>query len=449
MKIHIIKLGCARNQVDSEIMAGALAGADFELVETPDQAEVLVVNTCSFVTDAVQESVDVILELAELKESTCRRLVVTGCLPQRYGADIAQALPEVDCFLGTAAFDQIVKAVKGELPRGSVVLLSPELAPIENVPMQERENPLVAYIKIAEGCSRHCTYCIIPTLRGQQRSRKLESILADARRAMTQGARELVLVAQDSTAYGEDLPGDAPDLGGLVSALGDLTNTMPEATRPWIRVLYGHPDSIGPDFIEAVQKYANVCPYFDLPVQHISPRVLRRMGRSYDDDKLRKLFATIRNAIPEAVLRTTLIVGFPGETAEDFAELKNFVAQTRFEHLGTFIYSDGDDLLSHKLNPKVRAALARERMQEIMELQRRISEEYTQSYLGRTVTVLLEECDADGIYLGRTIWQAPEVDGLVYVHTTNNSGALCGQFVQVKITDALEYDLVGEMLYDG
>lgn len=446
MKIHITKLGCARNQVDSEIMAGALLNAGFELMPTPDLAEVLVVNTCSFITDAAQESVDAILDLAELKASgSCRRLVVTSCLPQRYGADIAAALPEVDCFLGTGAFDQIVKAVKGEFPKGSVILLSPELAPIEDVPEQSRESSLVAYIKIAEGCSRTCTYCIIPVLRGKQRSRRLESIVAEAQTAIANGAKELVLVAQDSTAYGEDLPPGAPDLGALLCALGELTQNMPPEDKPWLRVMYGHPDSFKDSFLAAVKKYDNICPYFDLPVQHISPNVLRKMGRGYDAQKLYDLFAKIKNEIPAAALRTTLIVGFPGETNADFAALEDFVAHVRFEHLGVFTYSDGDDLPSHNLPSHVPAGLASERMEAVMQLQCEISAAYTQSFVGQTVTVLLEEADDEGLYLGRTIWQAPEVDGLVYVHTTASAN-LTGRFVQVKITDALEYDLVGEMV---
>lgn len=446
MKIHLTKLGCARNQVDSEIMAGALLSAGFELLDTPEAADVLVVNTCSFITDAAQESVDAILELAELKaEGNCKRLIVAGCLPQRYGADITEALPEVNCFLGTGAFDQIVKAVKGEFPNGSIILLSPELAPIENVPSQSRDNELIAYIKIAEGCSRTCTYCIIPVLRGKQRSRKLASIVADARAAIAGGAKELVLVAQDSTAYGEDLPDGGPDLGDLVCALGEFTKDLPPDAQPWIRVMYGHPDSIKDSFIAAVKQYANVCPYFDLPVQHISPAVLRKMGRGYDAQKLYDLFAKIRREIPRAAIRTTLIVGFPGETEEDFELLEDFVETVRFEHLGAFTYSDGDDLPSHHLKNHVPEKIAQQRMEAIMQLQRAISEEYTQSFLDKTVTVLLEEADEDGIYLGRTMWQAPEVDGLVYVHAQSDDD-LCGRFVQVKITDALEYDLVGEML---
>ena len=446
MKIHITKLGCARNQVDSEIMAGGLQQAGFELMATPEDAEVLVVNTCSFITDAAQESVDVILELAELKtEGACRRLIVTGCLPQRYGADIAAALPEVDCFLGTGAFGQIEKAAKGGFPTGSVILLSPELAPIENVPGQSRENELVAYIKIAEGCSRTCTYCIIPVLRGKQRSRALASIVADAAAAIDNGAKELVLVAQDSTAYGEDLPAGGPDLGDLVRALGELTRDMPPAEKPWIRVMYGHPDSIKDSFIEAVKAYPNVCPYFDLPVQHISPKVLRKMGRGYDAQKLYGLFEKIRREIPGAAVRTTLIVGFPGETETDFTLLEDFVIKVGFEHLGAFTYSDGEDLPSHHLKNHVPEDIARERMETVMQMQRDISEAYTRGFLGQTLTVLLEEADEDGVYLGRTMWQAPDVDGLVYVHAHSDTD-LCGRFVQVKITDALEYDLVGEML---
>jgi len=436
MKLFLESLGCARNLVDSEVMLGRLAQAGFDLTREPTEAEIIVVNTCSFIRAAADESIDTILELARFKDSgVCRRLIVTGCLPERYREAVSAALPEVDVFLGTGAFDRIVEAARAVVPVQSCLLPDPDLMPsASGAEPRVQAAPHSAYLKIAEGCSRHCTYCIIPKLRGRQKSRPLESLLAEARALIAAGARELVLVAQDTTAYGRDLAG-APGLDRLLAELADLSEGV------WIRFLYGHPESISDAVIRTVAERPNICPYFDLPVQHASDRILKRMGRGYGQKDLLTLFASIRARLPRAALRTTVIVGFPGESDDDFNRLLGFVEAVEFDHLGVFTYSDAEDLPSHGLPDPVPPAVARGRRDRLMRRQREISSRRLQAHLGRVLDVLVEEASAEGGYIGRTVFQAPEVDGITYV----NAGALeIGQVVKVVITDSLDYDLVGD-----
>lgn len=439
MKLFLESLGCARNLVDSEVMLGKLARAGFDLTREPAEAEIIVVNTCSFIRAAADESIDTILELARLKASgRCRRLIVTGCLPERYRQAISAALPEVDVFLGTGAFHRIVEAARGGVPPHGCLLPDPDLTPpAAGAEPRVQAAPHWAYLKIAEGCSRYCTYCIIPKLRGRQKSRPLESLLAEARTLIAAGARELVLVAQETTAYGRDLAG-APGLDRLLAELAALS----AAVR--IRFLYGHPESIDEAVIRTVARRPTLCPYFDLPVQHASDPILKRMGRGYGQKELLALFASIRAGVPGAALRTTVIVGFPGESEEDFNRLLGFVETVEFDHLGVFTYSDAEDLPSHRLPDPVPPAVAGRRRDRLMRLQREISSRRLQAHLGRVHEVLIEEASAEGGYVGRTVFQAPEVDGITYV---NAAGTLqIGQVVPVAITDSLDYDLVGEAL---
>lgn len=436
MKIHLVSLGCARNQVDSEGMLGRLAQSGWRITEAPDDADVIVVNTCSFIESAAAESIDTILALARYKtEGACRALIVAGCLPERYGEAIGRELPEVDLFLGTGAFNRIVEAASGVLAKERCILPDPDTAPLPD-PDAPRVQTLLhsAYLKIAEGCSRTCTYCIIPRLRGRQKSRPAEEIVAEARRLVAAGTRELILVAQDSTAYGRDRAG-GPGLAELLERLSEIDGGI------WIRVLYGHPESIDDGIIRTMAIRPNICSYFDLPIQHASDGVLRRMGRGHTRSDLFRLFDRIREIAPEASLRTTAIVGFPGETDRDFKALLSFVETVRFDHLGVFIYSDAEDLPSHRLDGHVSNATARKRHDRLMARQRDISEEKNAGYLGRTLTVLVEESPEAGLFLGRTAFQAPEVDGLVYIHGRDLP---IGRFASVTITDTLEYDLVGE-----
>jgi ribosomal protein S12 methylthiotransferase len=302
----------------------------------------------------------------------------------------------------------------------------------------------LAYLKVAEGCSKACTYCIIPKLRGRQKSRLPEDIISEAQRLMTAGVKELVLVAQDTTAYGKDLTAPA-NLGCLVGDLADIgADDRWGNAKPWIRVLYGHPESIEDSFIDAVASHPNLCPYFDIPIQHVSPTILKSMGRRYNRDELYRLFDRIRNQVPTAVLRTTIIVGFPGESDKDFDQLLKFTEDVQFDHLGVFIYSDSDDLASHQLGGHVPGAVATDRYHQLMSAQSGISSEINQRYIGKTLKVLVEECLENHLFGGRTNFQAPEVDGISYISTDQSPFKLkIGSFVDMRVTDAMEYDLMG------
>jgi len=448
LKLHLISLGCAKNQVDSEIMLGRLAQAGWTITEDPAEAHTIVVNTCSFIEEAAQESLDMILELADYKKNgICRRLVVAGCLPERYREEILQTMPEVDVFLGTGAFDQIVTAVgdlgivhEAILPDPDRVLYHGQECP------RVLSTPHMAYLKVAEGCSRGCTYCIIPKLRGSHKSRPLEDVVAEARDLVASGVRELILVAQDTTAYGSDLV-PAVSLGRMVNRLATLsTGKGRKAEKPWIRVLYGHPESIDEEFIRAVASHPNVCPYFDVPIQHASNHVLKRMGRRYTRDSLGDLFQRIRAQVPGASLRTTVIVGFPGETDKDFAEVLEFAEEIRFDHLGVFVYSDADDISSHRLRGHVPKPVAQDRYDQLMSAQMDIAAGNNQAHIDKIYPVLIEENLGNHLYAGRTYFQAPEVDGVTYVNTALSGHELMiGRFVRARINDAMEYDLMGEI----
>lgn len=437
MRVHIINLGCARNLVDGEMMSGILRQNRCTMVDTPLQADAIVVNTCSFIQSAADESIDVILEMARYKaEGDCKRLVVTGCLPERYREDIVGALPEVDVFLGTGAYDQILEAVR-TVPPGTCRLPPAGWNPLwRSMPFRTPSVPHLAYLKIAEGCNRRCTYCIIPKLRGDLRSRPLPDIISEARFLIESGAKELVLVAQDAACYGRDLSAGV-SLAGLLDAIAALSADI------WIRVLYGHPESLDAAAVGAIARHPNVCSYFDLPIQHASDPVLKRMGRPGSQRDLRGLFDMIRSTVPDATLRTTVMTGFPGETEEDFQTLLNFISEIRFDHLGAFVYSDSEDLPAHRLSQPVSRKAANKRYRALMTRQMQIASEINAAHIGQTRTVLVEEMPEPGLYAGRTVFQAPEVDGITYVRANNLA---IGEFASVRIIDALEYDLIGECI---
>jgi len=430
-------LGCARNLVDSENMLGRLVRSDCLITEDPKQATIIIINTCGFIESAINESIDTILALAKYKKSgICRKLIVTGCLPERFRGEIATALPEVDFFLGTGAFNKIVDAVKGSQVVSRCSFPDPDAAkPQGSDDPRELSSSISAYLKIAEGCSRKCTYCIIPRLRGRQKSRKPEDIMAEAVSLVSSGIRELVLIAQDTTQYGKDLK-ERADLGRLLDMLSGISDDI------WIRFLYGHPESIDDSVIKTVANRQNICTYFDLPVQHASDAVLKKMGRKYTREHLYRLFAKIRNSVPNAVLRSTMIVGFPGETEKDFEVLLDFVKDICFNHLGAFIYSDSEDLPAHKLAEHVSEQVARERFDRLMSCQSEVSLKYNQKQVGKIHSVLVEEDPEEHLFVGRTMFQAPEVDGITYI---NSSQLMVGDVVNVKIIAGYEYDLYGEI----
>ena len=437
-------------------MLGRIKRAGWAVVDEPEEADVIVVNTCSFIEDAADESIEMILELARYKqEGRCKRLVVAGCLPERYREQIAGQLPEVDAFIGTGAYDHIVEAVEGFKYSGGCLLPDPDsLSPQENDAPRTLSTSHMAYLKVAEGCSRHCTYCIIPKLRGKKRSRLPQEVIAEAQGLLDGGVKELVLVAQDTTSYGTDLKPPA-SLSQLVESLAGLSvdpTRQPgahvdgnAADHAWIRALYGHPESIDDAFIKTVASHPNVCSYFDIPIQHASSSILKKMGRMYRSDDLRRLFDKIRSQVPEASLRTTLIVGFPGENDKDFAALLRFVEDTRFDHLGVFLYSDSGDLPSHALSDHVPAEVAQERYDQLMSCQLDISAQNYHKYIGQTIEVLVEEAVEDGLFAGRARFQAPEVDGMAYIKSgPEQPGPRIGSFSRIKVTDAMEYDLIGD-----
>ncbi|MEJ2156947.1 MAG: 30S ribosomal protein S12 methylthiotransferase RimO [Desulfobacteraceae bacterium] len=436
-KVYLESLGCARNQVDSENMLALLRASGWSVTDAPEEADAIVVNTCSFIESAADESIDTILALARYKtRGRCKRLIVAGCLPERYGRDSIDALPEVDLFLGTGAYDQVAAAVAGTTGDSVCLLPDPDNVAILSPPSRQPLNRHAAYLKIAEGCNRSCTFCIIPKLRGRQKSRSFDAIVAEARTLISGGAKELTLVAQETTAYGRDLV-DGPDLAHLMAALADLDPSV------WIRFLYGHPQSISSAVIETAGRYANICPYFDIPIQHAADGILRRMGRNYTAKDLVHLFDGIRSRLPQAALRTTVLVGFPGETEADVDQLAGLITRIQFDHLGVFLYSDAEDLPSHGLKPRVATRVAQQRLDRLMQLQKGISEERLARLDGQRMTVLVEQMAEPGLYAARTMFQAPEVDGGVLVRSAHSLAP--GTMIAVKIVETLEYDLIGEV----
>jgi ribosomal protein S12 methylthiotransferase len=437
--VYLVSLGCARNQVDSEEVLGQFAANGWRITDEPDEADAIVVNTCSFIESAVQESIDTILALAERKtKGTCQRLVVAGCLPQRYQTELTELIPEVDAFIGTGAYFEVVAAAEPDNTKPVCLLPDPDRRTMSgSVQDREIDNPHSVYLKIAEGCDRHCTYCIIPKLRGRQKSRSMKVITQEAQKLAQKGTSELIVVAQESTAYGSDL-GGAVNLATLLTALAE------KLPSTWLRVLYGHPDSITDEMISVMARWPNICTYFDLPIQHASDAVLKKMGRQSTMKALQSVFERIRTIAPRAALRTTVITGFPGETEDDFEKLKRFVQTIKFNHLGVFTYSDAVDLPSHHLPNHVPEKVAADRRDELMLLQQAISKEQNEAYLNQTLPVLIETAPEDGFVCGRTQFQAPEVDGVTDVRIGRKTPPI-GAIVPVRITDAMEYDLSGEM----
>lgn len=441
MIIFLETLGCSRNQVDSEIMLGKLVAFSHSITDDPSLAEVIIVNTCGFISTASDEAVDVILELAELKrKGKCKKLIVTGCLSQRYKDDksLVSTLPEVDAFLGTGACDHIVDVVEDKQVKTLTLFPDPNIREFQNL-LEPRQltSEVFAYIKVSEGCNRKCTYCIIPQLRGMQRSRPKKDICKEAENLISRGVKEIILTAENTTDYGQDLH----DGTGFEHVLTSLAKTLHNNQNPsWIRFLYTHPKTLTREIILSVKNHNNICSYYDVPIQHACSRILKKMGRSYTNPDLYTLFKTIRQIDPQAVLRTTIIVGFPGETEEDFNILMQFIKDIKFDHLGVFTYSDSLDLKSHHLENHIHKDLAEERHDRIMAAQARISQEVNNQYVGKTFEVLVEENPEPGLYIARTMFQAPEVDGVTFIY---ENGLEIGTFINVRITDGFEYDIAG------
>ena len=440
MNILFISLGCDKNLVDSEVMLGLLDKKGYQIVDSEEDADIIVVNTCCFIHDAKEESIQTILEMAEYKkEGKLKALIVTGCLAQRYQQEIIDEIPEVDAVLGTTSYDHIVEAVEEALAgNGHVVLEDVDALPDVKEKRLVTTGGHYAYMKIAEGCDKHCTYCIIPKLRGNYRSVPMEKLLAEAKDLADQGVKELILVAQETTVYGKDLYGEK-SLHKLLRELCKISGIQ------WIRILYCYPEEIYDELIQTIKEENKVCHYLDLPIQHASDAVLKRMGRRTSKAQLVEIIEKLRKEIPDISLRTTLITGFPGETQEQHEELKDFVDEMEFDRLGVFTYSPEEDTPAATMTEQIPEEVKEDRQAELMELQQEIAFDRAEDMVGREVLVMIEGKVADeNAYVGRTYKDAPNVDGLIFINTDEE--LMSGDFARVRVTGALEYDLIGELI---
>ncbi len=443
MKVGFVSLGCPKNLVDTEVMMGQLVSNGHVLTHDPANADVIVVNTCSFIDPAKQESIETILEMAEYKKTgRAQKLIVAGCLVERYRGDIRQQLPEIDAIIGTNELEKISALCEGVEPRsGDEPYLYHDLTPrVLSTPRH------YAYIKIAEGCDHPCTFCVIPQYRGKFRSRRFESVVAEATKLFSQGVRELNLIGQDTTCYGEDL--------GLKDGLATLMARLAQIETPfekWVRFLYCYPNKVTQRLLDTIAAHAALVKYIDMPLQHASALVLKRMKRGANGDIFLKLLETIRKSIPGVAIRTSMIVGFPGETAEDFDTLCQFVEAAQFDRLGVFAYSDEDTSASFALDAKVGAKDIYNRKRHLMSLQRKISRKRNLKMIGTEVAVLLEgpSQETELLWQARMSTQAPEIDGVCYVNDTNDETPRAGQIRRMRITEAHDYDLVGGLSDDA
>ena len=439
-KILFISLGCDKNLVDSEVMLGILADRGFEMTDTEVDADIIIINTCCFINDAKEESINTILEMAEYKKTgPCKALIVTGCLAQRYKQEIVDEIPEVDAVIGTSKYDEIFDAVDQAL-KGSHFLDVDDLDRLPSVPGKRilTTGGHYAHLKIAEGCDKYCTYCIIPKIRGNYRSVPMEQLLAEAASLAEQGVKELILVAQETTLYGVDLYGKK-SLHILLQELAKIKGIR------WIRILYCYPEEIYPELIETIKNEKKVCHYLDMPIQHASDAILKRMGRRTTKAQLKETVSLLRKEIPDIVLRTTLIAGFPGETQEQHEELMEFVDEMEFERLGVFAYSPEENTPAASMPDQIPEEIKEERRDAILELQQEIAFDKAADMVGRTLYAMIEGKVADEpAYVARTYADSPDIDGYVFVNT--GEMLMSGDFVKVKITGSAEYDLIGELV---
>ena len=437
-KIAIISLGCSKNAVDSDQMKSMLEENNFTLTKDESEAEIVVVNTCGFIESAKEESIDTIIEIGEYKRSgKCEILLVAGCLGERYKEDLIKELPEIDGILGTGNVNEIVEVVNLLLEGEKTVRVGEINREYdESIKRTIDEVEYTSFIKIAEGCDNLCTYCIIPKLRGKYRSRKMEAIIEEAKVLVDSGTKEIILIAQDTTKYGLDLY-DEYRLPELLDSLNKIENLN------WIRILYLYPDTFEFSLIESIKRNSKVVNYVDIPIQHISNTVLKRMNRKTSKESITKLINDLRQEMPDITIRTTLIVGFPGETYEEFDELYEYVRKMKFDRLGVFAYSKEEDTPAALLEGQIDEDMKLERQAKIMELQQQVSANLNSERVDEEYEVLIEEKVEEGVYIGRTYMDSPEIDGAVYVHTERSLNS--GDFVDVKISDYLEYDLIGDV----
>lgn len=435
--IHFISLGCPKNRVDTEVMLGVAVQDGYTLVAEPDHADVIVVNTCGFIGPAKEESIDTILEMAEYKATgRCQKLVVAGCLSQRYSQELAEELPEVDHFLGSSDMRKLKDVLAGNAAR--MLVGNPAAYTIRAEDRRMLSGPKhSAYVKIAEGCNRSCAFCSIPSFRGKQRSRPLADIVDEVRFLADNGTVEVNLVSQDTIAYGRDLP-ERPTLAALLRALGEIDKLR------WIRVHYLYPESLTDELVEVMATHPKIVRYVDMPLQHASDSMLRRMKRGHGGARLRRVVETVRTKIPNVVFRTAFIVGHPGETDKDFDELVQFVQWAQFDHVGVFRYSDEENVASHQMDGKVPAKTSAARHRKLMSIQRSIARQKNRARIGQTLEILVDgpSSEHEFVMQGRHAGQAPEVDGVVFL---SGAEVTPGTFVRATITQCADFDLVGEV----
>lgn len=449
MNILFISLGCDKNLVDSEVMLGILAKDGHQMVDDETMADVIIINTCCFIHDAKEESIQNILEMADLKKTgRLKALIVTGCLAQRYKEEIIQEIPEVDAVLGTTSYEEIAHVIDGVLSdspmeHGDVRLTMKDVdyLPVTDTHRMVTTGGHFAYLKIAEGCDKHCTYCIIPKLRGSYRSHSMDYLIKQAESLAAQGVKELNIVAQETTVYGTDLYNGQKMLPELLKRLCRIEGLS------WIRVLYCYPEEINEELIQVIKEEPKICHYLDLPIQHGSDAVLKRMGRRTTQAELRSIIGQLREEIPDIALRTTLIAGFPGETEADHQEVLQFVKDMRFDRLGVFTYSEEEGTPAAQMPDQIDEAVKETRRDALMMAQQAIAFDKSEEMVGKTVDVLIEgRLPEEDVYIGRTYRDAPDVDGYVFVHAEEDM--ISGDIVKVKITDAQDYDLVGDVIYE-
>ena len=434
MNVGFISLGCSKNLVDTEMTIGLFKKNNYIIVNEPQKADIIVINTCGFIESAKEEAINTILEMAEYKKNKCKYLIVMGCLVQRYKEDLEKLIPEVDLFIKYSDYDDLWEQIENLVKESKAK--SPKSLDFLNRVITTGNN--YAYLRIADGCSNFCTFCAIPSIRGKYISRKIEDILNEAKKLAKEGYQELILIAQDTTKYGIDIYGK-PSLSELLSKLCDIKEIK------WIRFLYSYPETITDELIETVKNNDKICNYFDIPIQHISNSVLKRMNRKSTKESIYNLITKLRTEIPNVTLRTTVMVGFPGETKEDFEELYNFIAWAKFDRLGAFSYSKEDNTPAEKLPNQIHPMTKKSRLNKIMKLQQSISDEIGKNRIGNEYEVLIESKTFDGkYYIARSYMDVPEIDGFIYIK--NNFKDLKNKFVRCKIVDSNGYDLIGEIV---
>ena len=455
MNVGFISLGCSKNLIDTEVAIGLFKENHYKIVNKPEDADILVVNTCGFIESAKEEAINTILEMAEYKKQRCKYLIAMGCLVQRYYDDLVKALPEVDLFIKIDEYNKLWEKIEDLIKRDIVekakTKTSTKISEIRPLPMptyDEFLNRVVttgknyAYLKIGEGCSNKCTYCAIPYIRGPFVSRKMEDILEEAEKLASEGIKEIIVIAQDTTKYGEDIYGKSR-LAELLQEISKINGIE------WIRFLYSYPEGITDELIDTVANNPKIAKYFDIPIQHISNAVLKRMNRKTSKEKIENLLEKIRNKIPNVTLRTSLIVGFPGETEEQFGELLEFVKKAKFDKLGTFMYSKEEGTPASRLPEQIHGNTKKARYNKIMKAQKQISLEKQENKIGKTYKVLVEDISFDGKYfVGRTMQDVPEEDGLVYIKDAQNykQEDILNHFIECQIEEVSEYDLIGKIV---